>query len=43
MGNNGIRKIFFQTNMVETPYNSLYDISAVTIDKEEYDLSNFKG
>ena len=43
MGNSGIRKLFFQNNMVETKYKSLYEMKVESIDKEEISLEDLKG
>lgn len=42
MGNSGLRKIILPSDVVETQYHSLYDISTIDLDKNEVPLSQFK-
>lgn len=42
MGNSGFKKIFFPGDIVENKYNSVYDISVISLDKKEIPLSNYK-
>ena len=44
MGNSGVRKIFFQGDIVETRYSNVYDIkNVINLEREEEDLNNYKG
>lgn len=40
MGNNGLRRIFFGGDLVESPYRTLHDIKVVNLDKEEITLGD---
>jgi hypothetical protein len=42
MGNSGMRKMLFPGDLVETPYNSIYDIDFMDMNRQMQKLENGK-
>lgn len=40
MGNSGFRKMFWEGDLVESPFRSVHDISVISLDKTEITLGN---